>query len=122
MLRSKKTLVVGASPLPQRYAYLATEMLVDYGYHVIPFGIKKGTIGKLPIVNNWPSDEDIDTITLYISKTIQSDFYIKILNLQPRRIIFNPGTENITLEKLARDQGIFAQRACTLVLLRTNQY
>lgn len=122
MLHSKKTLVVGASLFNQRYSYLATEMLTEYGHSVIPFGIKNGNIGKLAIVNVWPSEKDIDTITLYINKTTQLDFYTKIIRLKPRRIIFNPGTENTELQQLAQEKGILAQRACTLVLLRTNQY
>ncbi len=122
MPQNKKTLVLGATPKPNRYAYIATEMLVDYGHTVLPFGIKKGNIGNLTILNEWPEDEDIDTITLYINPTIQQDFYERILALRPKRIIFNPGTENQELVELAKMNNIIAQEACTLVLLRTNQY
>jgi uncharacterized protein len=122
MPQSKKTLVLGATPKPERYAYIATEMLLDFGHTVVPYGVKKGTIGDLTILNEWPIDMDIDTVTLYISPRLQLQFYDRIIALKPKRIIFNPGTENLELEKLAEANNIIAQEACTLVLLRTNQY
>jgi predicted CoA-binding protein len=122
MPQNKKTLVLGATPKPERYAHKATEMLLNQKHSVIPFGIKKGAIGEVAILNEWPSDNDIDTVTLYINPTRQKDFYDKILALKPKRLIFNPGTENPELERLAVAQNIIAQEACTLVLLRTNQY
>ena len=122
MPQSKKTLVLGATPKPERYAYIATEMLVEFGHTVVPFGVKRGEIGELTILNEWPADEDIDTVTLYINPTIQKDFYARILALKPKRIIFNPGTENLELMEQASSQKIATLEACTLVLLRTSQY
>ena len=84
--------------------------------------IKKGKIGGYTIVNEWPEDETFDTITLYINPQIQVNFYDRILALKPKRIIFNPGTENQELTQLAQSQNIETLEACTLVLLRTNQY
>ena len=122
MQQSKRTLVIGATPKPDRYAYLATEMLTEYGYEVVPYGIKKGKIGEYTIENEWPTDESFDTITLYINPKIQESFYDRILALNPNRIIFNPGTENPALTQLANSQNIKTLEACTLVLLRTQQY
>ena len=122
MPQSKKTLVLGATPKPERYAYIATKMLVYFGHTIVPFGVKRGEIGELTILNEWPADEDIDTVTLYINPTIQKDFYARILALKPKRIIFNPGTENLELMELASSQKIATLEACTLVLLRTSQY
>jgi len=122
MPQSKKTLVVGASPKPERYAYKATMLLHDFGHEVVPYGIKKGTIGEYTIVNEWPENQDFDTITLYINPTLQEKILDKILALKPKRIIFNPGTENPLLVKLAQKQNIETLDACTLVLLHTNQY
>lgn len=119
---NKKTLVIGATPNRQRYAYIATEMLLDYEHEVILYGVKRGNIRDLTILNDWPSDADIDTITLYINPRIQEGYYDKILAMNPRRIIFNPGTENPILTDLAHSQNISTLNACTLVLLRTNQY
>lgn len=116
------TLVVGASPNPERYSYLATNLLNEKGYQVYPFGIKPGTIGALSILKEWPIKGSIDTVTLYIGPAGQKDYYDAILNLEPRRIIFNPGTENPELESLAANRGIQTMEACTLVLLKTGQY
>lgn len=122
MPQNKKTLVLGATPKPDRYAYIATEMLTDYGHTVVPYGVKKGKIGDFIILNEWPTDTDIDTITLYINPTLQQQFYDRIVAMKPKRIVFNPGTENSELMQLAEENDIIAQEACTLVLLRTNQY
>lgn len=122
MPQSKPTLVVGATPNASRYAYIATEMLLEYGHEVTLFGIKKGEVLGLPILNDWPADANIDTITLYINPKIQEQYYDQILALNPNRIICNPGTENPTLKRLAEERGITVQYACTLVLLRTRQY
>ena len=104
MQPTKKTLVLGATPNPNRYAYIATEMLRDFGHTVIPFGIKKGQIGAVEILNEWPTDAEVDTVTLYINTRIQEGFYEQIVALKPRRIIFNPGTENSVLQNLATSQ------------------
>ena len=122
MQQSKKTLVLGATPNPNRYAYIATEMLRDFGHEVIPFGIKKGQIGAVDILNEWPTNAEVDTITLYINPNLQEGFYEQIVALKPKRIIFNPGTENSVLQNLATSQKIEIIDACTLVLLQTNQY
>ncbi len=116
------TLVLGATPNPDRYSYKATSLLVDKGHEVYAFGIKKGEIKSTPITHEWPSKGSIDTVTLYLGPEAQKAYYNDIINLQPRRIIFNPGTENPTLESLANQHGIQTMEACTLVLLTTGQY
>ncbi len=122
MPHAKPTLVVGATPNPRRFAFIATNMLLDYEHPVRLFGIKKGNIGGLPIANEWPSDKDIDTITLYINSRWQKAYYDHILHSSAKRVIFNPGTENPELVKLLQERNIQAIEACTLVLLQTNQY
>ncbi|MDB4107690.1 CoA-binding protein [Bacteroidia bacterium] len=122
MQQSKKTLIIGATHNPSRYAYIATEMLLDYKHEVVLYGIKKGSVLEIPILNDWPSEEEIDTITMYVNPLIQEAMYLDILALKPSRIIFNPGTENKKLADLALSQNIATQNECTLVLLRTNQY
>ena len=116
------TLVVGASPNKDRYSFLATELLTQKGYPVYPFGIKKGMINELAINNEWPAPGTIDTVTLYLGPAAQVDYYTPIISLAPRRIIFNPGTENPDLVALAAKNGIETLEACTLVLLKTGQY
>lgn len=118
----KKTLVLGASNNPSRYSYRATRMLTQHGYEAVPVGIKKGNIAGIEIINDTPESDDIDTITLYLNPERQKQYYDYILSLQPNRIIFNPGTENYELAKLAKEQGIETEIACTLVMLSTGQY
>ena len=120
----KKTLIVGATTNPARYAYIAASMLKDYGHSIVPIGIKKGEVFGEPILNirEKPAISDIDTITLYIGPQHQPEWYDYLIGLKPNRIIFNPGTENLEFEKMAENAGIEALEACTLVLLRTNQY
>lgn len=119
----KKTLVLGATPNPIRYAYVAVQRLLRRGHQVIAVGNKKGYVLGIEIQDIIPhSIPDLDTITLYINPQVQKYYYHSILNLKPKRVIFNPGTENPELEKLCREAGIEVLEACTLVMLSTDQY
>ena len=122
MHQNKKTLVIGASPKAERYSYKATQMLQEYNHEVVPFGVKKGAIGELEIMSEWPEKESFDTITLYVNPKLQEQYNQKIIALNPKRIIFNPGTENEKLADMAEQNNIQTTNACTLVLLRSNQY
>ena len=121
---SKKTVIIGASPNPARYAYLAAGMLTEYDNEIVPLGIKRGEVNGKQIldIRQKPAIKDVDTVTLYIGPRHQPEWYDYILSLKPKRIIFNPGTENNEFEKLAEEHGIEAMQACTLVLLRSHQY
>ncbi len=121
---SKKTVVVGATPNASRYAFLASEMLTSYQHPIVPIGIKQGEVMGQPILNihDHPAIQDVDTITMYIGPQHQAPYYDYLLSLQPKRIIFNPGTENPEFEKLAEESGVEAIEACTLVMLRSKQY
>ena len=121
-MKSPITLILGATPNADRYSFMATALLVEKGYAVYPFGIKKGEILTTPIINEWPTTESIDTVTLYLGPAAQEAYYNAILDLKPRRIIFNPGTENPILNQLAIQKGIETIDACTLVMLKTGQY
>ena len=121
-MTTKKTLVIGASTNPERYAYKATVMLSEYNHPVIPYGIQKGEIEGHVIVHELPH-ADIDTVTLYIGKQKQNKaFEDYILRLKPKRVIFNPGTENEMFEQKLLENGIQPIEACTLVMLRTGQF
>ena len=121
-MQTPTTLVLGASPNPERYSFLATNLLLEKGHAVYPFGIKKGQIGNINIVNEWPKPGTIDTVTLYVGPSGQVEYYDAIIELSPRRIIFNPGTENPDLQGIAKGNGIETIEACTLVMLTTGQY
>jgi predicted CoA-binding protein len=118
----KKTVVIGASPNPGRYAYLATMRLLHYGHEVWPLGIRKGQIGDLDIIQDRPMIPDVDTITLYLGEERQREWQDYILSLHPKRIIFNPGAENDELNALAQKQGIETVEGCTLVMLAVGNY
>jgi uncharacterized protein len=122
IMSSKKTLVLGASPNPQRYSYLAVSKLVSHGHEVIAIGKRAGTIKDTPVVTGKPEIDQLDTVALYLNPTNQQPYYDYILSLQPKRIIFNPGTENEELEEMAHKKGIRTMEACTLVMLSTSQY
>ncbi len=121
-MEKKKTLVIGASENPARYSYLAVQKLLEHQHPVVALGAKKGAIGNAVIETEKKVFENIDTVTLYINPLRQQEYYNYILSLHPKRIIFNPGAENEELELLAKQNGIIAQEACTLVLLATSQY
>lgn len=119
-----KTVVIGASTNPSRYAYTASEMLSNHGFEFVPVGIKKGSVFGQEILNlrEKPEIEDVHTVTLYLGPQNQPEWYDYILGLAPKRIIFNPGTENKELMELAHDKGIKTEAACTLVLISTGSY
>ena len=120
----KKTVIIGASNNRARYAYLAAEMLVEYKHEFVPVGIRKGDVlGKSILnINEKPEVKDVDTVTLYIGPQHQQQWYEYILSLKPKRVIFNPGTENPEFERLVEEAGSEALEACTLVMLRTGQF
>ncbi len=118
----KKTLVLGASENPTRYGNMAVKRLYANGHAVVAVGKRKGKIGDIEIVEQFPVAEDIDTVTLYLNPDNQKVYYDAIIHLHPKRIIFNPGTENEELEALAEENNIETVEGCTLVMLSTGQF
>lgn len=118
----KKTVVLGASDNPARYSYLAVEKLNRYGHPVVAIGKKEGQVGNTKIITTHPDEKEVDTVTLYLNRELQKNYYNYILSLHPKRLIFNPGAENEELYDLAKAKGIEPMEACTLVLLSTGQY
>lgn len=118
----KKTVVLGASPNPSRYSNRAVKRLVSNGYDAVPVGVRNGIIQGIDIITETPFIRNVHTITLYLNPERQQPHYDYILSLQPERIIFNPGTENPELMRLAKEKGIEVEVACTLVLLAVGEY
>ena len=118
----KKTLVLGASTNPSRYSNLAIRSLHAHGHPVVAVGRRIGNVAGVDIATNHISENDINTVTLYLNPRNQVEYYDYIMDLHPNRIIFNPGTENDELIKMARQHNIEPVIACTLVLLSTGQY
>lgn len=122
-MAGKKTLIIGASPSPSRYAFLAANRLLQKGHEIVLLGKEQGSIGGVKIETKPLEFKDIDTVTLYINPTHQKAYYEYLIKtIKPKRIIFNPGAENPELEKLAEASGIEVEEACTLVMLSTGQY
>ena len=118
----KKTLIIGASSNPERYSYKAAERLLAYGHEIELLAKRTDVVFGQTIDIEKKDFEDIDTVTLYLSEKFQEEYFQYIISLNPRRVIFNPGTENPEFEKLLVENDIVAEEACTLVLLGTGQY
>ena len=118
----KKTLVLGASLNPSRYSNLAINRLVNHQHTVKAIGLKKGTIAGVAISTEKEPFENIDTVSLYLNPKRQEEYYDYIVSLKPKRVIFNPGTENPEFYEILQNNNIETEVACTLVLLGTNQY
>jgi predicted CoA-binding protein len=120
----KRTVIIGATPNPARYAYFACRLLVDYGHEIFPVGIKRGIVfGKeIQDLRLKPKIEDVDTVTMYIGTRHQPEWYDYILSLKPKRVIFNPGTENMDLIQKLIGAGCDPVEGCTLVMLRSGQF
>lgn len=121
-LHSMKTLVIGATTNKERYAYKAIHNLVGKSHQVVAIGVKKGMALDVPIETEKLPFHGIDTVTLYSNPQRQKEYYDYIISLKPRRVIFNPGTENPEFYPILKENNIESEEACTLVLLATNQY
>ena len=121
---SKKTAILGASPNPNRYAFLAAERLSASQHEFVPIGIKKGDVlgNQILDLKEKPKVEDVDTVTMYIGPQNQAEWESYILSLKPNRIIINPGSENPSLAQKATEAGIQTMNACTLVMIASGMY
>jgi uncharacterized protein len=117
------TLVIGASTNPERYAHKAIKALRSHGKTVKAYGLKNGEVDGIVFETEKIPFENIETVTLYVGPQNQESLMDYIIHdIQPKRIIFNPGTENPDFISKAEKAGIYCEIACTLVLLATGQY
>lgn len=119
---NRKTLVIGASTNPVRYSNLAIKALLKHGYEVIALAKREGQVGVVKIRTDFPVNEWVHTVTMYIGEQHQPEYYQPILDLKPERVIFNPGTENFEFIELLESEGIETIEGCTLVMLETGRY
>ena len=122
MSKKNETLVIGASLKPNRYSNIAIKRLRDNNQTTKAIGLRAGEVEDVTIETSLKDFNNIDTVTLYLNPKRQVDYYDYIIGLQPRRVIFNPGTENPDFYKMLRNNAIEVEVACTLILLSTNQY
>lgn len=118
----KRTLVIGASTNPERYAFKAITSLVHHGHKVLALGLKDGEVAGVSIDTQKLDYEDIDTVTLYVGSQNQEEYIDYVVSLNPKRVIFNPGTENVVFERRLQEAEIEFEHACTLVLLSIGQF
>lgn len=115
--------ILGASPKEDRFSYKAVVMLGEYGHHPIPVHPAGHSVNGIPGVKSLDDIAGpIDTLTIYVNADISSQEYDRIIRLKPRRVVFNPGAENEALARKLEMAGIEIVRACTLVMLRTDQF
>jgi predicted CoA-binding protein len=119
---NKKTVVLGASSKLDRYSNRAVRTLQKNGHETIALGFENEEINGLKIETDWKKYDDVNTVSLYLNPTRQKAYYDYILDINPKRIIFNPGTENNELVQLANTKNIQCIEACTIVMLNTGQY
>ena len=116
------TLVLGASLNPNRYSNIAIKRLRDKNLNVNALGLRSGEVLDVKVDTEKLDYKNISTVTLYLNPKRQEEYYNYIISLNPKRVIFNPGTENMEFVKLLQENNIESEVACTLVLLSTNQY
>lgn len=123
MQKNEAVVILGASNKTDRYAYMAQQGLVNRGFRVLPVHPTIKEIDGVPVFASLSDiKEPVNTITLYVGEERSTAVMQEILNLKPKRIIFNPGAENKSLQIEARKLGIEALDACTLVMLSTNNF
>lgn len=122
MQKKPITLIIGASENPERYSFKAANNLLAKGYQIKMLGKATGSINGHKIETGFPKYKNIHTVTIYLSPANQSPYYQYIIDLKPKRVLFNPGTENPEFFKLLVENKIDAEEACTLVLLSLNEY
>lgn len=119
----KKTLVIGASPKPHRYANAAVKLLQRFNIPVVALGIRPDKIGDVEIQTGFPLIDDVHTITMYIGPGRQAQYFDYIFEtIRPKRIILNPGTVNKELSRLAEKHSVEVVKACTLMMLSSDSY
>jgi uncharacterized protein len=115
--------VLGASENPERYAYKAQTRLMEHGYRVIPVSPTGRTVlGVDGLKSLRDIQEPVDTVTLYVGPKNLRPQLADLLALKPRRVIFNPGTEDQAMQETLEKAGIHVVEACTLVLLSIDQF
>ena len=120
---TKNVVVLGATPNAARYAYLALKALQENGHRPIPVN---PAFPEILGLRCYPSirevTEPIDTVTMYVGGARSTPLIPEIVGAKPRRIIFNPGSENAQLASAAAAEEIEVVHGCTLVMLKTGQF
>lgn len=118
----KVTLVLGASQNPERYSNRAVRKLLEKHIPVIAIGKKESKIETVSIQKGMPDIGTVHTVTLYLNAKNQEEYYDYILSLNPKRVIFNPGTMNEEFEEILRKEDVEVVPDCMLAMLMCGQF
>lgn len=120
----KPTLVLGASPKSYRNSHQLASRLHLEGYPVWAVGRSGGKIGEIDVLQSWPALKPgmIDTVSIYLNPQNQKEYYQYLIELKPRRMIFNPGAENTELGNLAQKAGIKVEYRCSQVMMALGEF
>jgi predicted CoA-binding protein len=121
-MKNGKTVVLGASPNPVRFSYKAVKSLLKHDQEVVAVGFREGLIEEKEILVGMPEIQDVDTVSIYIGSSRQTDYYDYIISLKPKRVIFNPGTVNPEFMGRLAKLGIEPINACMLVMLHEGEF
>lgn len=122
-MNKERVVIVGASNNPERYSHRALLLIRKHGHEVVPVHPKLAEIEGISVVADLGLISDpVDTVTMYVGPAISAGLQDKLIALNPRRVIFNPGAENASLADALQKAGIGCEEACTLVLLNTGQF
>lgn len=119
---NKTTLVLGASLKEMRFSHICVKTLVSGHLPVFAFGLREGMIGSIPVQTGFPELKNIQTVTLYLGPQNQKPWYNYILKMNPERVVFNPGTENMEFENLLTDAGIEVIEDCTIMMIQSGRF
>jgi len=114
--------VLGASPNPERFSYKAIKRLLKHNYKVVAIGKREGTIENIPIITDQPVLTDVHTVVVYLAPYHQGEIFDYVVSLNPKRIIFNPGTESPEFEEFLESQNIEIVHDCSLVMLASGRF
>ncbi len=121
-MANKKTLVIGASTNPERYSNMAIHSLRSHHHDVVALAKREGVVADILIQTEFPMNNDIHTVTMYVGEKHQQEYYKLLMDLKPERVIFNPGAENFELADMLEMNGVETIEGCTLVMLNTGQF
>ena len=121
-MQNKKTLVIGASTNPGRYSNMAIQSLRNHHHDVVALAKRPGKVADVVIQTEFPVNDNIHTVTMYVGEKHQEEYYKLLMELKPERVIFNPGAENFELAEMLEAKGIETIEGCTLVMLGTGQF
>jgi predicted CoA-binding protein len=108
--------ILGASDKPERFAFKAARLLTEHGHEIVEVS-PRSRITSLKDVGG-----SVDTLTMYVGPALSEKLSAEILALKPRRVVFNPGSENPALEANLKAAGIEVVEDCTLMMLRGERF